>query len=112
MLFFIPMYFKVYPTMAVAGFLFGLARSRICDWVYTCQPVLEAVLGKNMDLLERQISLVDLGYKGLENGYEGITIPHKKPRKGMRKQDKGESHIQRGNMSRYSKGKKKRWFGE
>jgi hypothetical protein len=25
---------------------------------------------------------VDFGYKGLENEYEGITIPHKKPRKG------------------------------
>lgn len=173
MLFFILMYFKVYPTMAVAGFLFGVARSRICDWVHTYQPVLEAVLGKNMDLPKRQISSVDefvkafpkvrkliidaterprarpkcpekqrqhysgkkkrhtlkntlaieprskkililcptvpgavhdkkdlddnrfvqhipeeipievdLGYKGLENEYEGITIPHKKPRKG------------------------------
>jgi hypothetical protein len=157
----------------VAGFLFGVARSRICDWVHTYQPVLEAVLGKNMDLPQRQISSVDefvkafpkvrkliidaterprvrpkcpekqrqhysgkkkrhtlkntlaieprskkililcptapgavhdkkdlddnhivphvpeeipievdLGYKGLENEYEGITIPHKKPRKG------------------------------
>jgi hypothetical protein len=59
MLFFILMYFKVYPTMAVAGFLFGVARSRICDWVHAYQPVLEAVLGKNMDLPKRQISSVD-----------------------------------------------------
>jgi hypothetical protein len=43
MLFFILMYFKVYPTMAVAGFLFGVARGRICDWVHAYQPVLEAV---------------------------------------------------------------------
>ena len=173
MLFFILMYFKVYPTMAVAGFLFGAARSRICEWVHTYQPVLEAVLGKNLDLPKRKISSVDefvttfpkvkkliidstdrprtrpknaekqrqhysgkkkrhtlkntlvveprnkkililtptvpgavhdkkdlddndivphipedipievdLGYKGLENEYDGITIPHKKPRKG------------------------------
>jgi hypothetical protein len=78
-LFFILMYFKAYTTMAVAGFLFGLARSCICDWGHTCQPVLEAVLGKNVDLPKRQISWVDLGYKGLENEYEGITIRHKKP---------------------------------
>ena len=173
MLFFILMYFKVYPTMEVAGFLFGVAKSRICEWVHTYQPVLEAVLGENMDLPKRKISSVDeflatfpkvkrliidaterprrrpkdpkqqrrhysgkkkrhtmkntvvveprskkililtptvpgsvhdkkdldeneivpnipekipleldLGYKGLENEYEGIIIPHKKPRNG------------------------------
>lgn len=173
MLFFILMYFKVYPTMEVAGFLFGVAKSRIWEWVHTYQPVLEAVLGENMDLPKRKISSVeafittfpkvkkllidgterpcnrpkdpeqqrrhysgkkkrhtlkntlvveprekkililtptvpgsvhdkkdldnndivpnipekiplevDLGYKGLENEFEGIIIPHKKPRNG------------------------------
>lgn len=59
MLFFILMYFKVYPTMEVAGFLFGVAKSRICEWVHTYQPVLEAVLGKNMDLPKRRIRSID-----------------------------------------------------
>ena len=59
MLFFILLYLRIYPTMAVAGFLFGVARNRICDWVHTYQPVLEAVLGKSPDLPRRQIRSMD-----------------------------------------------------
>ncbi len=59
MLFFIWLYLRIYPTMAVAGFLFGVARSRICDWVHTYQPVWEAVLGKSCDLPQRLIRSMD-----------------------------------------------------
>jgi hypothetical protein len=172
-LFFILLYLKVYPTMELAGFIFGVAKSQICTWVKTYQPVLEAVLGSTFDLPKRRISSieefieafpqvnkvvidgterprnrprnreqqrlnysgkkkrhtmkntimgdpkrkkvlaltpttpgsihdkrdldendlvpnipghipieVDLGYQGLQNQYEGILIPHKKPRNG------------------------------
>lgn len=40
MLFSIQVYFKVYPTMAVAGFLFGVARSWICDGVHTYKEII------------------------------------------------------------------------
>jgi hypothetical protein len=173
MLFFMLLYLKVYPTMELAGFLFGVAKSQACTWVKTFQPVLEAVLGRTADLPKRRISSieefmqlfpnvkkvvidgterprnrpknseqqrlsysgkkkrhtmkntlmgdpkrkkvlvltptthgsvhdkkdldandlvpnipdhvpieVDLGYHGLQNQYEGILIPHKKPRNG------------------------------
>ena len=59
MLFFILLYLRIYPTMAVAGFLFGVARSRICDWVHPYQPVWEAVLGKSCDLPKRPIRSMD-----------------------------------------------------
>ncbi len=58
MLFFILLYLKVYPTMELAGFLFGVAKSQACTWVKTFQPVLEAVLGKTHDLPKRKISTV------------------------------------------------------
>ncbi len=59
MLFFIWLYLRIYPTMAVAGFLFGVARSRMCDWVHTYRPVWEAVLGKSCDLPRRPIRSMD-----------------------------------------------------
>jgi len=55
-LFFILLYLKVYPTMELAGFLFGVAKSQICTWVKTFQPVLEAVLSETHDLPKRKIS--------------------------------------------------------
>ena len=59
MLFFILLYLKVYPTMELAGFLFGVAKSQSCTWVKTFQPVLEAVLGKTHDLPKRKISTME-----------------------------------------------------
>lgn len=58
MLFFILFYLKVYPTMELAGFLFGVAKSRSCTWVQEFQPILEAVLGKSHDLPKRKISTI------------------------------------------------------
>ncbi len=58
-LFFILLYRRIYPTMAVAGFLLGVARNRICDWVHTYQPVWEAVPGKRSDLPKRQARSMD-----------------------------------------------------
>ncbi len=59
MLLFILLYRRIYPTMSVAGFLLGVARSRICDWVHPYQPVWEAVLGKRSDLPKRQFRSMD-----------------------------------------------------
>lgn len=54
-LFFILMYLRVYPTMEVCGFLFGVVRSVICEWVKELLPVLEKTLKRQCDLPERKI---------------------------------------------------------
>lgn len=58
-LFFILFYLRVYPTMEVAGFLFDVARSVICDWVKLYQAVLEQTLGTTSDLPKRKIRSVE-----------------------------------------------------
>lgn len=173
-LFFALLYLRVYPTMEVAGFLFDAVPGSIHTWVHELLPILEAALGKQLDLPKRKIRSVkeflekfpdaerviidgterpvrrpkdkelqktrysgkkkrhtvkntvvvnpgnkrvliltptvdgsthdktdldnnrivehippeipidvDLGYKGLENAFEGINIPTRKPRKGQ-----------------------------
>src|SRR5262245_42880242 len=44
-LFFLLFSLKGYPTVAVAGIFFEVARSRACRWVGDWLPLLEAVLG-------------------------------------------------------------------
>jgi hypothetical protein len=83
----------------VAGFLFGVARSRICDWVHAYQPVLEAVLGKNMDLPQRQISSVDEFVKAFPKVRKLIIDATERPRVRPKCPEKQRQH--------YS-GKKKR----
>lgn len=58
-LFFILFYLKVYPTFDLAGFLFGVDRSRPCRWVQTLLPVLEEALGRSCVLPKRKIQSVD-----------------------------------------------------
>lgn len=99
MLFFILMYFRVYPTMAVAGFLFGAARSRVCEWVKTYQPVLEAVLGHTMDLPKRKISSVEEFIKAFPNVRKVVIDGTERPRARPKDFEKQRRH--------YS-GKKKR----
>jgi hypothetical protein len=57
-LFFILLYLKVYPTYDLAGFIFGVDRSRPCRWVAQLLPILEEVLRRKHVLPKRQISSV------------------------------------------------------
>lgn len=54
-LFFVLFYFKCYPTFDLAGLLFDFDRSQANRWLHRLQPILEAALGKEMALPERQI---------------------------------------------------------
>lgn len=54
-LFFVLFYFKCYPTFDLAGLLFDFNRSQANRWLHRLQPILEAALGKEMVLPERQI---------------------------------------------------------
>jgi len=58
-LFFILFYVKCYPTMDLAGFCFGVDRSRIQRWVKELLPLLEETLGREMVLPARKINSVE-----------------------------------------------------
>jgi hypothetical protein len=58
-LFFILFYVKCYPTMDLAGFFFGVDRSRIQRWVKELLPLLEETLGREMVLPARKINSVE-----------------------------------------------------
>jgi len=58
-LFFILFYIKCYPTMDLAGFLFGVDKSRIQRWVNELLPLLEETLGREVVLPARTINSVE-----------------------------------------------------
>ena len=58
-LFFMLFYLKCYPTMDLAGFLFGVDRSQIQRWVKELLPLLEETLGREVVLPARKISSVE-----------------------------------------------------
>jgi len=58
-LFFIVFFLKVYPTMDLAGFIFGVDRSRPCRWVQDFLPILEEVLGRECVLPKRKINSIE-----------------------------------------------------
>lgn len=57
-LFFILFYMKVYPTLDVAGFIWGVDRTRPHKWVKALLPVLERTLQQACLLPQRQIHSV------------------------------------------------------
>ena len=58
-LFFILFYYKVYPTMDVAGILFDVDRSKICLWVKKLTSILEKCLGYACVLPARRIESIE-----------------------------------------------------
>ena len=58
-LFFILFYVKCYPTMDLAGFFFGVDRSRIQRWVKELLPLLEETLGRELVLPARKINSIE-----------------------------------------------------
>jgi len=55
-LFFIPFYFKSYPTFDILGLIFDIAGSCACRNVHKLTPILEKVLGKRLVLPKRKIN--------------------------------------------------------
>lgn len=58
-LFYILLYLKTYPTYDLAGFIFGVDRSRCFHWTSTLMPLLEKTLGRHAVLPKRQIHSVE-----------------------------------------------------
>ena len=53
-LFFILLYFRLYPTQEVLGFLFGFGQPQANYWVHRLTPILNAALGYEMQLPARK----------------------------------------------------------
>jgi hypothetical protein len=54
-LFYILFYLKVYPTYDLAGFVFGVDRSRCCNWFKGMSDIVQKALGRNIVLPKRQV---------------------------------------------------------
>ncbi len=53
-LLFILVYFRLYPTQAVQGFLFGLSQPQANDWIHKLTALLHQALGYEQQLPERE----------------------------------------------------------
>ncbi|MBD1913201.1 MULTISPECIES: transposase family protein [unclassified Leptolyngbya] len=53
-LLFILVYFRLYPTQEVQGFLFGIGQPQAHDWVHKLTPILNQALGYEQQLPERR----------------------------------------------------------
>ena len=58
-LFYILSYLKIYPTYDLAGFIFGVDRSRCCRWSNSLMPLLEQALGRTITMPKRRISSIE-----------------------------------------------------
>lgn len=52
--FFILMYYKLYPIQEAMAFFWGMSQGRVCDWIHRLTPVIQTVLGKELKLPERR----------------------------------------------------------
>lgn len=58
-LLFILVYFRLYPTQEVQGFLFGIGQPQAHEWVHKLTQVLNQALGYNKQLPEREPSRLE-----------------------------------------------------
>ena len=55
-LLFILIYYRLYPTQVVQGYLFDLSQAQANEWIHRLGPVLNQALGKENCLPEREWS--------------------------------------------------------
>ncbi len=58
-LFYILSYLKIYPTYDLAGFIFGVDRSRCCRWTKSLMSLLEQALGRTITMPKRRVSSIE-----------------------------------------------------
>lgn len=87
-LFFILFYLKVYPTFDLAGFIFGVDRSRPCRWKNEFLSLLEKALGRECVLPKRQIKSIEefnQAFPDVKDIFEdGTERPTKRPKNQKR----------------------------
>jgi len=89
-LLFILVYFRLYPTQEVQGFLFGIGQPQAHEWVHKLTPILNTALGYEQQLPERspwRLERVLEECVGLELIIDGTERPITRPKdKDERKQ--------------------------
>lgn len=81
-LLFILVYFRLYPTQAVQGFLFGMGQAQAHEWVHRLTGVLNRALGYEQQLPEREpanLQAVLNQYPSLEFMIDGTERPINRP---------------------------------
>ena len=58
-LLFILVYFRLYPTQVVQGYLFGFSQAQANEWVHRLSPLLNQALGREQCLPEREPSQLE-----------------------------------------------------
>ena len=85
-LFFILFYLKCYPTFDLAGFFYGVDRSRAWHWVQELLPVLEKTLDWQVVLPKRKIRTVEefmQHFPEIKDVFvDGTERPVQRPKKG------------------------------
>ena len=87
-LFFILLYFKVYPTFDLLGILFDFDKSQANRWTHRLQPILETALGQELVLPKRQITSIDEfieSFPGVKRVIiDGVERPIQRPQDSLR----------------------------
>lgn len=104
-LLFILVYFRLYPTQAVQGFLFGMGQAQANEWVHRLTGVLNQALGYEKQLPEREPAKLEAVLKAcpsLEFMIDGTERPINRPKdKEDRKTDysgKKKAHTVKNNV--------------
>lgn len=111
-LLFILVYFRLYPTQAVQGFLFGIGQPQAHEWVHKLSGVLNAALGYEKQLPEREphrLEAVLQQCPSLEFIIDGTERRINRPKdKGDQKQyysGKKKGHTVKNNIITHRRGK-------
>lgn len=89
-LFFILLYFRLYPTQEVLGFLFGFGQPQANYWVHWLTPILNAALGYEKQLPARQPASLQQVLEmcpELQFILDGTERPIQRPKDRQRRQD-------------------------
>jgi hypothetical protein len=111
---FILMYFRLYPTQEVQGYLFGMGQPQANEWVHKLSGVLNQALGYEQQLPERdgrKLEAILNECPSLEFVIDGTERPINRPKdkEGRKKYYSGKkkAHTVKNNMIAERKGKVK-----
>ncbi len=82
-LLFILFYFKIYPIQDVQAFFFGMSQAQAWEWVHRLTPLLNAALGYQMQLPEREPARMEQVLRqcaSLEFLIDGTERPIQRPK--------------------------------
>jgi DDE superfamily endonuclease/Helix-turn-helix of DDE superfamily endonuclease len=111
-LLFILVYFRLYPTQVVQGYLFGLSQAQAHEWVHRLGPLLNQALGYEQCLPEREPSQLERvltqcpSLEFLMDGTErGINRPKNKESQKEYYSGKKKTHTVKNNIITDMRGK-------